>query len=370
MRAPAAPADPNTLDAKSAWRPSVNVEGSPGYDDGGDATAPGAIVINEIMADALLGGPDWIELFNTTAQAIDIGGWFLSDDNDELTRYEIAAGTVIEAGGYLVFYEDLHFGNDDDPGCHVPFALSRDGETVYLHSGAGGVVTGYSMQESFGASEAGVAQGRYAKSIEAVNFVALVEPTPGAANAEAKVGPVVISEIMYNPLRDADAEYVELLNISDDIVTLYDADAGAPWRFTDDPDDPSIAFLFPTDPPVMLAPGECLIVAKDLTLFVNSYIFPEGTQVFAWGDGRLGNGGEKIELSAPGRADEDEQHWIRVDRVVFSDGQHPDEFASGVDPWPVPADGFGAALIRLDPTAYGNDPANWQAAASSPGTAN
>ena len=120
----------------------------------------------------------------------------------------------------------------------------------------------------------------------------------------------------------------------------------------------------------MLAPGECLIVAKDLTLFVNSYIVPEGTQVFAWGDGRLGNGGEKIELSAPGRADEDEQHWIRVDRVVFSDGQHPDEFASGVDPWPVPADGFGAALIRLDPTAYGNDPANWQAAASSPGTTN
>ena len=34
-------------------------------------------------------------------------------------------------------------------------------------------------------------------------------PTPGAANAYPRVGPVVINEIMYHPAFNADAEYVE-----------------------------------------------------------------------------------------------------------------------------------------------------------------
>ncbi len=67
----------------------------------------------------------------------------------------IGANTSIPAGGYLVFYENKHFGNRNDPGCRQPFALSRDGETVYLHSGSGGVLSGYSEQEKFDASEAG-----------------------------------------------------------------------------------------------------------------------------------------------------------------------------------------------------------------------
>ena len=369
VRSPATISEPNALDSKSAWRASVDLDGSPGFDDAGEATEPGAVVINEIMADAEAGGPDWIELYNTTDEAIDLGGWFLSDDGDDLTRYEIAAGTTIAAGEYLVFYEDLHFGNDSDPGCLVPFALSRKGETVYLHSGADGVLTGYSVQEKFDACETGVAQGRYFKSTGAINFVALVEPTPGAANAEAKVGPVVISEIMYNPFGETDAEYVELLNISDEAVTLYDADRAAPWRFTDDPDSPGIELLFPSDAPVVLAPGECLIVTKDLASFEVAYVtVPDGVQVFAWGEGKLANGSEKVQLSKPGDADEDEPTWIRIDRVVYSDGAHPEDFTTGVDPWPVAADGFGGSLIRIDPTAYGNDPANWQAAAPTPGT--
>ncbi|UCD51442.1 MAG: lamin tail domain-containing protein [Phycisphaerales bacterium] len=365
---PAASSEPNALDSKSAWRPSVEAEGSPGYGDAGQAVEPGAIVINEIVADAGSGEPDWIELYNTTDRAIEIGGWFLSDDGDDLTKYEIAAGTSIAAGEYLVFYEDLHFGNDNDPGAHATFALSRRGETVYLHSGAHGVLTGYSEAEKFDASETGLSQGRYRKSTGAYNFVPLVEPTPGWANAEPKVGPVVISEIMYNPYGIADAEYVELLNISAETVTLFDTTTGLPWRLTDDPDNPGIEFLFPSDPPVTLAPGECLIVAKDLAVFESTYVAVPDVPVFAWGDGRLANRRERVQLSIPG--DDDGETWIRLDRVVYSDGSQPEDFATGVDPWPLPADGFGASLTRIDPTAYGNDPVNWQAVTPTPGIIN
>jgi len=149
---------------------------------------------------------------------------------------------------------------------------------------------------------------------------------------------------------------------------MYDAIRDAPWRFTDDPDDPGIEFLFPTDPPVTLTPGEYLIVAKDLDLLASKYTVPANVQVFAWGAGSLSNGSEKIQLSKPGDEENDGQrHWLRVDRVVYSDGSRPEDFPAGADPWPSEPDGQGPSLSRLDPTAYGNDPVNWVASAPSPG---
>ena len=154
----------------------MHAGGSPGFGDEGQVAELGAVVINELLANSQGVGPDWIELYNTTGQAIDIGGWFLSDDADDLTKYQIAAGTSIPAGGYLVFDENEHFGNPDDPGCKEPFALSRDGETVYLHSGSEGVLTGYSEQQKFEASDPGVSLGRHHKSTGGYDFVALASP--------------------------------------------------------------------------------------------------------------------------------------------------------------------------------------------------
>jgi hypothetical protein len=94
-------------------------------------------------------------------------------------------------------------------------------------------------------------------------------------------------------------------------------------------------------------------------------------QVLAWTFGRLANGGEKLQLSRPGEVDDDgTREWIRVDRVAYSDGSHPEDFANGVDPWPVAADGQGKSLSRIDQETYGNDPANWQPATPTPGRAN
>ena len=364
-------ADPNALRDKSAWRPSAAVGGSPGYDDSGDVPEIGAVVVNELLASSAGGEPDWIELHNATDRAIDIGGWFLSDAAGDLTKYEIAPGTSLPAGGYLVFYEDLHFGNEDDPGTRRPFALSSDGETVYLHSGSLGLLGGYSERETFDASEPGVSLGRYRKSTGTYNFVALSEPTPGRENAYPQVGPVVINEIMYNPDGSGDAEYVELLNISDAAVELFDLAQGAPWRFTDDPDDPGIELLFPTDPPPVLVPGTYLVLVKDPTAFGSTYTVPANVTVLAWNDGNLSNGSEKIQLSKPGDADaEGGRSWIRADRVVYSDGTHHDDFPDGRDPWPLSADGGGFSLSRIDPEAYGNDPTNWRSGMPTPGGPN
>jgi hypothetical protein len=188
--------DANSLNDKNAWRPSASMGGSPAADDRGQVPELGSVVINELLANSQGTGPDWIELYNTTSQPTDIGGWYLSDDANDLTKYRIAAGTSIAAGGYVVFYEDKHFGNEADPGCKVAFGLSKDGETVYLHSGSSGILTGYSQQEKFGVSEVGVSLGRYPVSPGVYRFGPLSTPTPGKANAAPRLGPVAIQAIV------------------------------------------------------------------------------------------------------------------------------------------------------------------------------
>jgi hypothetical protein len=271
----------------------------------------------------------------------------------------------------VVFTEDEHFANSADPGCAEPFGLSKDGETLYLHSGSEGVLTGYSQQEKFDASEPGVSLGRWPKSTGSYDFVALSEPTAGQANAAPVVGPVVINEIMYHPLDLPEAEYVELLNLSDGPVTLYDQEKAAPWRFTDDPEEPKIELLFPSDPPVTLAAGEYLVLAKDAGVVRSRYAVPANVLVLSWGAGRLPDDTQKLRVSRPAAVEEQGQvEWMRVDRIVYSDGSRPQDFAGGVDPWPVEADGRGKSLGRIDPQAYGNDPENWKAIPPSPGQAN
>ena len=247
----------------------------------------------------------------------------------------------------------------------MPFALSENGETLYLHSGSGGVLTGYNDQEKFSASETGIASGRYQKSTGTYNFVAMSVNTPGSANAYPKVGPIVINEIMYNPVSgDQDEEYIELLNISDSVVTLAEYDneqlIDVPWRFADDSN--GINFDFPLG--TMMAPGEYLLLVKDKGAFDSAYpAATGGVQIFEWGPGRLSNAGEKLQLSKPGDQVEDKRYYIRTDRVIYSDGSHP----AGDDPWPTGPDGYDKSLTRKVPADYGNDPDNWTAADPSPG---
>jgi hypothetical protein len=362
-------------DDKDGWRPSTVAGGTPGADDK-STLKPGDIVINELLAHSDIEIYDWIELHNTTDKAVNVGGWFLSDSgvNDpNRMKYEIAAGTVIEPNGYVVFYEDQHFGDPEAAGCNEPFALSENGETLYLQSGQGGVLTGYYQDEDFGASDPDVAFGRHYKaSTDSFNFVAMSENTPGSANAYPKVGPIVINEIMYHPrdpnsgspfYDDDDFEYVELHNIEDEAVTLQEYDneleIDVGWRFTDE--DEAIDFVFPLG--TTIPPHGYLVLVKDEGAFNYRYTVPGTVQILEWGDGKLNNGGEKVNLSKPGDMVGGTRYYIRVDRANYSDGSHP----VGEDPWPTEPDGTGQSLTRKVASDYGNDVANWEAAQPEPG---
>ncbi|MHC4726543.1 MAG: lamin tail domain-containing protein, partial [Planctomycetota bacterium] len=365
---------PYDWNEKNSWRASTYLSGSPGEDDSDIIPEPGAVVINEILAHSHAGASDWIELHNTTSTAIDIGGWYLSDSSPELTKYRIATGTVIAPGGYIVFYEDQHFNNPSAPGSNQPFALSENGERLYLSSAEGVLLTGYRQVEDFGGSETGVSFGRYYKpSTDNYNFVPMSENTPDFANAYPKVGPIVINEIMYNPswpdggsYTNDQYEYVELHNISSEPVTLYNFDTAQPWKFTD-----GIDFTFPADVPVTIPAGGYLLVVKDPEAFSWRYPSVPVENILGPYSGSLNNAGERLELSMPGDIDESgELYYIRVDRVSYSDGFHPENSPDGIDHWPTTPDDGWVSLSRVSPQNYGNDPDNWTASLPSPGTTN
>ena len=352
-------------DQKVGWQASSADGGSPGAANPANVITNGSIVINEALTHTDDVGGDWIELHNPTGASIDIGGWFLSDNLDDLKKYQIASGTSIAAGGYVVFNQDDNFGlASSDPGKLTGFGLSELGEDIFLSSGSGTNLSGgFSISEDFDAAVNGVTFGRHTKSAASgygVDFVSMANPTMGAANSAPLIPDVVINEIMYNPSLDHDevAEYIELLNRSGSAVDLFDAaNPSNTWKFTK-----GIDYTFP--PGVSIPAGaHILVVRTDPDIFRQVHGIPLTREIYGPYADALGNDGEKLELSMPGAPEPAFVPYIRTEKVNFSDGSHP----VATDPWPLDADGsIGYSLQRKVADDYGNDVDNWEAAAPTP----
>jgi hypothetical protein len=111
-----------------------------------------------------------------------------------------------------------------------------------------------------------------------------------------------------------------------------------------------------------------LLVVKNPEAFTWRYPAVPVEKILGPYSGKLNNGGERLQLSMPGDVDEfGTRYYIRVDRVGYSDGFHPEDCPGGVDLWPTEPDGEGKSLTRKTIAGYGNDPDNWQAGTPSPG---
>lgn len=74
---------------------------------------------------------DWIEINNRGDQAIDLAGWYLTDDEEDLTKWQFPSH-FLQAGEYLVVFAS---GKDRDISgnqFHTNFAMSADGEYLAL----------------------------------------------------------------------------------------------------------------------------------------------------------------------------------------------------------------------------------------------
>ncbi|MBR3816008.1 MAG: lamin tail domain-containing protein [Clostridia bacterium] len=173
---------------------------------------------------------DWIELHNPTAEPVNIGGYMLTDNSENMNKYTFPDFTL-KAGEYFIIYADGVDKYDAERRIiHVPFSISTKGESIFLYNAKGKLicrmnVIGLKDDQSYGVGAE-------------ESLVVFETPTPGYANSEsvqqAEVqtpsvdlgGKVFINEYAPNStqtLMDDEGDFVswvEIYNDSDDSVNL------------------------------------------------------------------------------------------------------------------------------------------------------
>lgn len=145
----------------------------------------GQLYINEFLAsndssiaDAFGDFDDWVELYNGTQEAIDLGGLYISDDPLDPAPWHIPASdpavTTVAADDFIVLWCD----EDIDQGLlHVDIKLSANGESIVIWAQDGTTIVD---SLSFRPQISDVSWGR--SSDGGAYWQSFSTPTPGASN--------------------------------------------------------------------------------------------------------------------------------------------------------------------------------------------
>jgi hypothetical protein len=366
------------LDDAHNWRASSEWRGSPGRAGAGPQRV---VVINEILAHTDPPFEDAIELLNLTDQPVHIGGWYLSNRRSNPRKFRIPNGTLIAPRGFLVFYEmALRTGvagfNTSGTGDAPDFTLSAayEDETVLMSADAAGNFQFWMDALRFAPTVNGLSLGRHpdgtgplttlvrqtfgtdVTSSMPATMLPVFRAGAGASNAAPLVGPIVFTKIQYHPVDGGD-EYLELQNNTAAAVPLFDPLFPTnTWRLRG-----AVDFDFPQGITVQ-AGARLMVVPIDPNVFRQKYEIPAGIPIFGPWTNSLNNAGERVTLFRPDAP----QGPLRPDA-----GYVPYVVAEEVEykptaPWPVAADGTGAALVRKNPLQFGNDPDAWEAESIAP----
>ncbi len=143
----------------------------------------GQVVINEYSCSNLSGitdsfgeQEDWVELYNSSGAPVDLTGYYLSDKDNNLTKWQIPSGSV-PANGYLMVFcsrRGLVAGAE----IHPDFGLTQtEGEWIILSNALGNVVDSLHMVHR---TKADHSVGRTTDG--ATTWSLFTTPTPGASN--------------------------------------------------------------------------------------------------------------------------------------------------------------------------------------------
>lgn len=287
-------------------------------------TANSQVVINELLAsnqndivDEMLQTSDWFEIYNPSPAPLDLGGYYLSDDETNLIMFQLPTDmpevTTIPGQGHLLIWAD----NDPlDGPLHANFRLSSNGDMLILTAPDGTTVLD---MITFGPQQSDISYGR--SSDGASDWVYFNNTTPGESNNEITppVSFVFVNEVMafnLNNITDLSEEHegwIEIYNPNASQVNLANYYIGTPG-------DP-LAFQIPATDPVLttidaggflvfwmdaeteeganhvnfelpLSGGTISITAPNGSTTVNSYNYPEAVLNESWGrvsDGGLGS---------------------------------------------------------------------------------
>ena len=249
------PGFPNTTEGIAAFEASIH------------ETEDIGVYINEFMASnstsfrAADGSYcDWIELYNSTGNDVDLSGFGISDNISQPMKYQMPSGTSIPAGGFLLI---LCSGNEGliEGELHAPFALRAYEEDVVFSSPRGKILDSYTFQKQ----QSDISMARTPDGTG--DFVSCAQPSPGYPNTSSgytaalaanklPLGDVYISEMLGSNQGSKAApdgnyyDWVEIHNASGSAVSL------AGYGISNNPKNPA-KWVFPD---ITLNPDEYQVV--------------------------------------------------------------------------------------------------------------
>ena len=178
-----------------------------------NSPALAGVLINEVLANnASLeepdgSKPDWVEIYNPSTNAVDLGDMRLTDTPAQPARWIFPAGTILPAQSFLKVRFD---GDLPSSATNTGFALKANGGSVYL---VDSVADGGGLRSSvtYGLQAADFSIGRIPNG--STNWT-LTIPTLGSGNLAATLGnanALRINEWMANPAPGED-DYFEIYN--------------------------------------------------------------------------------------------------------------------------------------------------------------
>lgn len=269
------------------------------------------LVIEEVEASPDSGDQDeeFILISNPNEKAVDISDWSLSG----AVAHRFKGGTVIPAGTSL-------YVSPKASSFRARATSPRGGEGLFVQGGYTGHLSNrgetITLQDEGGALNASF--------------------TYSGSLSEAQLF-LIISEVMYHPEPDGEAEFIELLNTSDSVTLDLTG-----IRFTS-----AIEFDFTASSVTSLGPGERVLVVKNVGSFEAAYGIGLPVAGVFLNDSKLSNGGETVKL-------EDAQN------NTIAEFRYDDEGA-----WPLAADdGYSLVYIAGDP----DDSESWRISVGLGGT--
>jgi uncharacterized repeat protein (TIGR02543 family) len=239
-----------TQDASAVSRPLAAV-----------VTRSAGVIINEVMtanhaglADSDGDRKDWVELYNTTAAAIDLSGWGLSNKPNSPFRWVFPVGTTIAAKGHLRVWMSQKDRTTSVSALHTNFNVDNGADDVVL-TAPEGTTTGFRADMTTPAlSRPDVSWCRMPSGSISSPFVHCLTPTPGAANS----GTTASSMVVQPALSLASGVYG-----TPQTVTVT-GPAGATLRYTTDGSEPTATSPVVTGP-VLVSTSSVLRAAAFVT---------------------------------------------------------------------------------------------------------
>ncbi|MGC8743825.1 MAG: lamin tail domain-containing protein [Verrucomicrobiia bacterium] len=163
------------------------------------AKEPVVVFINEWMASntRTIANPvtgafdDWFELYNPGNSAVDLSGYYLTDDATNKFKYRIPNGYYVPAKGFLVIWADNtpSLNRPELNELHVNFRLSKNGSDIALFTPDGWLID----MVTFGVQTSDATEGRYPDGAAFITQLSM--PTPGTPNkisgVETNTPPVI-----------------------------------------------------------------------------------------------------------------------------------------------------------------------------------